>query len=100
ANAPAAVINMYQSADGQWVTVTTGTWKSVQKVAALLGEPPEDYATPELQFERRGRLDDLVRQYVGSRPVAEVLDAMESAEVVASVIYDVEDIINDKTYIE
>ena len=100
ANAPAAVINMYKSADDQWITVTTGTWKSVQKVAALLGEPPEDYATPELQFERRDRLDSLLHDYVGSSPADAVLDAMESAEVVASIIYSVEDIVNDKTYIE
>jgi crotonobetainyl-CoA:carnitine CoA-transferase CaiB-like acyl-CoA transferase len=100
ANAPAAVINMYKSGDGQWITVTTGTWKSVQKVAALLGEPAEDYATPELQFERRDRLDSLLRDYVGRSPADQVLGAMQSAEVVASIIYSVEDIVNDKTYIE
>lgn len=100
ANAPAAVINMYQSSDGQWITVTTGTWKSVQKVATLLGEPPENYATPELQWERTDRLDQLLREYVESRPADDVLAAMESAEVVASVIYDVEDIMNDQTYQE
>lgn len=100
ANAPAAVINMYKSADDQWITVTTGTWKSVQKVAALLGEPAEDYATPELQFERRDRLDSLLHDYVGRSPADQVLDAMESAQVVASIIYSVEDIVNDKTYIE
>ena len=100
ANAPAAVINMYQSSDGQWITVTTGTWKSVKKVAALLGEPPEDYATPELQWERTDRLDQLLREYVESRPADDVLAAMASAEVVASVIYDVEDIMNDQTYQE
>ena len=99
-NAPAAVINMYESGDGQWITVTTGTWKSVQKVADLLGEPADDYATPELQFERRDHLDELLRHYVGSRDTADVLDAMEQAEVVASVIYDVADIVSDRTYIE
>ncbi|MDQ1397032.1 MAG: hypothetical protein QOG64_2291 [Acidimicrobiaceae bacterium] len=100
ANAPAAVINMYPSKDNQWVTVTTGTWRSVQKVAALLGEPPEDYATPELQFALRDRLDDLLRAFVAERDVDEILPAMEQAEVVASIIYSVEDIVNDKTYAE
>jgi formyl-CoA transferase len=100
ANAPAAVINMYRSKDDTWITVTTGTWRSVQKVAALLGEPPDEYATPELQFARRDHLDDLLRSYVGERSTDAVLTEMEAAEVVASVIYDVEDITNDKTYAE
>jgi formyl-CoA transferase len=100
ANAPAAVINMYPSKDEQWITVTTGTWRSVQKVAALLGEPPEDYENPEKQFSRRDRLDDLLRTYVAERNTDEVLAAMEQAEVVASIIYSVEDIVTDKTYAE
>lgn len=100
ANAPAAVINMYKSKDDTWITVTTGTWKSVQKVAALLGEPLEDYATAELQFQRVGRLDDLLRRYIATRSTDEVLRAMEEAQVVASVIYTVEDIVNDRTYAE
>lgn len=100
ANAPAAVINMYRSADDKWITVTTGTWKSVKKVADLLGEPVEEYATAELQFGRADRLDRLLHEYVGSRCAADVLAAMAEAEVVASLIYDVEDIVNDVTYIE
>lgn len=100
ANAPAAVINMYQSKDGQFITVTTGTWRSVQKVAQLLGEPAEDYGTPELQFDRRDRLDELLRHFVSERSTDEALAALEAAEVVASVIYSVEDILNDQTYAE
>ena len=100
ANAPAAVINMYPAQDGTWITVTTGTWRSVQKVADLLGEPPEDYATPELQFERRDHLDDLLRVFVGSRSTEDVLTELAAAEVVASVIYDAEAIVNDATYAE
>lgn len=100
ANAPAAVVNMFRSKDDQYVTVTTGTWRSVQKVAAMLGEAPEEYATPELQFARRDRLDDLLREFVAARPSDEALDAMEAAGVVASIIYTVDDIVNDPTYAE
>ena len=100
ANAPAAVINMYKSVDDVWVTVTTGTWRSVQKVADLLGEPPDDYATPELQFERRDRLDDLLRAFIGERTAEVALELMGAAEVVASVIFDAGDIVNDPTYAE
>jgi formyl-CoA transferase len=100
ANAPAAVINMYKASDGTWITVTTGTWKSVQLVAALLGEPAEDYDSPEKQAARADHLDGLLNAYIGQRSTDEVLAAMAKADIVASVIYDVETIVNDKTYAE
>jgi formyl-CoA transferase len=99
-NAPAAVINMYKSKDDVWVTVTSGTWRSVQKVAAVLGEPAEEYATAELQSERVDRLDELLRAFVGERSAVEALAALDAAEVVASVIYDVPAILRDTTYSE
>ncbi len=100
ANAPAAVVNLFSSKDDQWVTVTTGTWRSVQKVAALLGESAEDYDTPEKQFARRDRLDVLMREFVAERLAQDAIDAMTEAEVVASLIFSVEDILADPTYAE
>jgi crotonobetainyl-CoA:carnitine CoA-transferase CaiB-like acyl-CoA transferase len=98
--APGAVINTYRSADDRWITVAAGAWRSVQKLAAFLGEPAEEYATPELQLGRTEHLDDLVRAYVAEHPAEEVLAGMEAAEVVASLIYDAADIVNDQTYAE
>jgi crotonobetainyl-CoA:carnitine CoA-transferase CaiB-like acyl-CoA transferase len=100
ANAPAAVVNTYQSEDGIWITVTSGTLRSVQRVADLLGEDPSDYDSPTKQYDRRGLIDDLLRKYISTRPAADILEAMWANEVTASRIYDVEDIVNDQTYIE
>ena len=100
ANAPAAVVNVYKSKDDDWVTVTTGTWKSVQKVAALLEEPPDDYDSPQKQALLRDRIDDLLRTFVGTRTAENAIDAMVEAEVVASRIYDTGDIFADETYAE
>ncbi|MCU1461694.1 MAG: L-carnitine dehydratase/bile acid-inducible protein [Acidimicrobiales bacterium] len=100
ANAPAAVVNTYLSVDDQWVTVTTGTAKAVLDVAKLLGEPVEDYDSTQKQNDRRDRLDELLRQFVAERTCDDALETMRKTGVVASRIYNVEDILADQTYAE
>jgi crotonobetainyl-CoA:carnitine CoA-transferase CaiB-like acyl-CoA transferase len=100
ANAPAPVVNTYLSGDQKWITVTSGTPRAVEKVAAMLGEPPQDYDTPQKQYDRSDRLDDLLRNYVGGRTAEEALAFMAENEVVASKIYSAQDIVEDPIYIE
>jgi len=97
---PAAVINSYLSADDVWITVTSGTPRSVQNVARLLGEPEADYATVEQQNSGRERLDRLLAAWVRERSAEEALAAMSDALVTASRIYDIRDILADQTYRE
>ncbi|MCU1454100.1 MAG: L-carnitine dehydratase/bile acid-inducible protein [Acidimicrobiales bacterium] len=100
ANAPAPVVNTYLSLDDIWITVTSGTPRAVEKVAALLGEPASDYDEPRKQYERADRLDELLRQYVAGRTADEALEIMARSEVVASKIFSAKDIVEDPTYIE
>jgi formyl-CoA transferase len=100
AAAPAAVINTFRTSDQHWLTVTSGTPRSVRNVAALVGEPPENYATSALQAQRRERLDGLVADWILQRPLAECMKVMQELEVVASPIYSVEDILEDETFRE
>jgi formyl-CoA transferase len=97
---PAAVINTYITSDDVWVTVTSGTLRSVQKVAALLGEPPEAYRTVQQQNDGRERLDALLGEWVRAHAAEEALAAMRAAEVTASRIYSMADIAADQTYRE
>lgn len=98
--APAAVINTFMTKDDRWITVTSGTPRSVQNVATLVGEPLEDYATPAMQVERRERLDQLVREWILAHTLEECVAEMDRLEVVASPIYQVEDILKDQTFRE
>jgi crotonobetainyl-CoA:carnitine CoA-transferase CaiB-like acyl-CoA transferase len=100
AAAPAAVINTYRTLDERWITVTSGTPRSVSNVAALVGEPAEDYATRDLQARNSVRLDGLVAEWVSRRPLAECVAVMQKLDVVASSIFTVEDILADPTYAE
>ena len=97
---PAAVINTFRTADEEWITVTSGTPRSVQNVAALVGEPLADYATPAMQVARRERLDDLVRDWVARHTLADCVKEMDRLEVVASPIFTVEHMLADQTFSE
>jgi len=98
--APAAVINTFRTSDDQWITVTSGTPRSVQNVAGLVGESLGEYATPAMQAARRERLDQLVRDWVSKHTLAECMAEMDRLEVVASPIFTVEHILNDQTFRE
>lgn len=100
AAAPAAVINTFRTADERWITVTSGTPRSVSNVAALVGEPAEDYATRAGQAANAGRLDGLVADWISQRPLEECLRVMGELEVVASPIYSMDDIVKDPTFRE
>jgi crotonobetainyl-CoA:carnitine CoA-transferase CaiB-like acyl-CoA transferase len=100
AAAPAAVINMYQTSDHHWLTVTSGTPRSVSNVAALVGEPAEKYLTRAGQAENSQVLDSLLSEWIAKRPIAECIQAMKEVQVVASPIFTVEDMFTDPTYRE
>jgi len=98
--APGAVVNTYLTADDVWITVTSATLRSVQNIAELLGEPLADYQSAAQQAAHKDRLDQLLTRWIGARTADQALQAMTALEVVASRIYNAEDIVNDRTYQE
>jgi formyl-CoA transferase len=98
--APAAVINTYRSIDDEWITVTSGTLRSVLNIVRLLGLDEEKYATRDAQYEGRAHLDEQLALWISERTTADAVAALQKAKVVASKIYDIEDIFADQTYRE
>jgi crotonobetainyl-CoA:carnitine CoA-transferase CaiB-like acyl-CoA transferase len=98
--APAAVVNTYQSAEGEWITVTSATRRSVLNVVRLLGLDEAEFQTAEHQVAGADQLDTTLRLWISERSTNECLDAMRKAEVVASRIFNVADILADPTYAE
>ena len=98
--APAAVINTYRSRDGEWITVTSATLRSVRNIARLLALPEDEFATVEQQYARRGELDDGLRAWVAERATADCLEAFAANEVVASRVFSAADIAADPVYAE
>jgi crotonobetainyl-CoA:carnitine CoA-transferase CaiB-like acyl-CoA transferase len=98
--APGAAVNTYLTAEREWITVTSATPRSVSNIVALVGLPAEDYATAAAQRAGADRLDDALRAWIAKRPTEECLERMAAAEVVASRIFTVTDILADATYRE
>lgn len=98
--APAAVVNVFRSADGGWVTVTSGTPRSVSNIARLLGLDASKYETQEAQVAGTKELDDGLREWISCHDTAECLKTMEEAGVVASKVFDVDDILADPIFQE
>jgi crotonobetainyl-CoA:carnitine CoA-transferase CaiB-like acyl-CoA transferase len=98
--APAAVINTYRSRDGDWLTVTSATTRSVVNIVRLLGLPVDEYATTERQLAARDALDQRLTAWVADRTTEECLSAFSDAEVTAAKVYSIADICADPVYAE
>jgi crotonobetainyl-CoA:carnitine CoA-transferase CaiB-like acyl-CoA transferase len=98
--APAAIVNTYRSSQGEWITITSATQRSVLNVVRLLGFPEEDFATVAAQRDQGDLLDEALREWVAQRSTDDALSQLADAEVVASRIFSVRDIAEDPTYAE
>ena len=98
--APGVIVNTYQTADGKWLTVTSGTPRSVSNIAALVGEDEEQYRTIEQRRERVPRLDWLLAEWIAKRDLATGLATMKKCEVVAAPVLSGTDILTDPLYLE
>jgi crotonobetainyl-CoA:carnitine CoA-transferase CaiB-like acyl-CoA transferase len=98
--AQGVLVNTYETADGHWLTVTSGTLRSVINIATLVGEDENEYASPEQQRARVPELDTKVRAWVAQRDLDTALAAMKSCEVVAAPVLTGTDILVDPLYLE
>jgi formyl-CoA transferase len=98
--APSAVVNAFRAADGRWLTITSGNVRTVQNIATLVGERPEDYASPPAIIERRAHLEELLGRWIATRTIEECQQKMDLLGVVAAPVLSVADILDDETYRE
>ncbi|TQC48822.1 CoA transferase [Rhodococcus sp. WS4] len=97
---PTALINTYATNDKEYIIVTSGTPKSVQRIAALVGLPAADYASMAQLADGRQRLDDELANWVSARTAEDCLKVMAENQVVASKIFTVADIVDDPIFLE
>ncbi|MAT03875.1 MAG: CoA transferase [Acidimicrobiaceae bacterium] len=98
--ATSALVNTYLTADDEWVTVTSGTPRSVQNIAVLVGLPADEFETGDQQAERMAEIDSGVGKWVAERTAAECIPQFKAAGVVCSRIFSVADIVEDQTFRE
>jgi formyl-CoA transferase len=85
------VVDTYQTADGEWIIVTSGTDRGLDRLEELLGcaIPARDTSL----------IKELLADWVHRRTTQECVDGLTAAGVSASRIYSAADIANDENFI-
>ncbi|TMK64719.1 MAG: CoA transferase [Actinobacteria bacterium] len=96
--------NVYQSADGKWLSTSAAAENVVQRMLRLVGgdalaRDPR-FATPEARArpEHDRALDDVVREWIAARPAPEVVETFEQAGAVIALAHDAADIVDSLAY--
>ncbi|WP_437024553.1 CaiB/BaiF CoA transferase family protein [Streptomyces bungoensis] len=94
--------NLYRTADGCWVAVSTSAQSVAERVMRLVGRPEliEEpwFATGADRAAHADVLDEAVGSWIAARPRAEVLAAFEKAEAAVAPVQDARDVMTDPQY--
>lgn len=94
--------NVYRTADGDWVAVSTSSQSIAERVIRLVGraelidEPW--FASGHSRAKHADVLDDAVAGWISARPTTEVMSAFEAANAAISPVYDVRGVLADPQY--
>lgn len=91
--------NIYQTADGHWVAISTSTLEIARRVMRLVGHPEVVdqpwFSTGAGRVTHVDELDAAVAEWIRARPRTEVMEAFTGANAAAAPVYDVTDLVND-----
>jgi crotonobetainyl-CoA:carnitine CoA-transferase CaiB-like acyl-CoA transferase len=96
--------NVYATADGGWVAVSSSATSIAERVLRLVGR--EDlveqpwFATGAGRVAHVDEIDAAVAAWIGARGREEVLAAFEAADAAAAPVYDAGDIVADPHFLE
>ena len=103
-NAYVAPANIFPTGDGHWVTFTCATQNIFERFAVLIGRPElasdPRFAKNAARVQNRKEMDAMAQEWIGARPLAEVLEKLNGAGVAAAPIYDNRQIVEDAHFIE
>jgi crotonobetainyl-CoA:carnitine CoA-transferase CaiB-like acyl-CoA transferase len=94
--------NVYQTADGRWVAVSTSSQSIAERVMTLVGRPDlveqPWFRTGRERAEHADELDDAVGSWIAQRSLDEVMAAFEKAEAAVGPVHDIRGIMTDPQY--
>jgi crotonobetainyl-CoA:carnitine CoA-transferase CaiB-like acyl-CoA transferase len=94
--------NVYRTADGDWVAVSTSSQSIAERVMELVGRPEliaePWFASGHTRAEHADELDAAVAEWIAARSTAEVVDTFERAQAAIAQVYDVRGILADPQY--
>lgn len=90
---------IYQAGDGAWMSIAASAQNIAMRLFDAMGRPDMKtdprYATNAARMQHNEEVQQVVRDWVGSMPRAQVLEILEQYEVVASAVNDSSDIAED-----
>ena len=94
--------NLYRAADGQWVALSANSQGIWLQLARAIGREDliEDarFLTNELRVANVEDLDKIIQDWIGERPLQEVVDYLQGAGAVVFPIYNTAQILADPHY--
>jgi crotonobetainyl-CoA:carnitine CoA-transferase CaiB-like acyl-CoA transferase len=94
--------NVYRTADGDWVAVSTSSQSIAERVVRLVGRPDLAeqpwFASGRQRAAHADELDAAVGRWIGDRPTDEVVAQFEAAEAAVGVVNDVRGVMADPQY--
>ena len=92
--------NAYRTSDDKWLAISSASPNIALRVFRAIDRPEmaDDprYADPVERQVRAVEIDGLVAEWIAARPMAEVMDTFERAEVAAAPIYDAPQLLADE----
>ncbi|UYQ61571.1 CaiB/BaiF CoA transferase family protein [Streptomyces peucetius] len=94
--------NIYRTADGSWLAVSTSAQSVAERVMHLVGRPElvdePWFATGTGRADHADELDEAVGGWIARRTRDEVASAFEKAEAAIAPVYDIRDVMDDPQY--
>lgn len=91
--------NVYRSADGRWLAVSTSATSIAERVLRLVGHPEvvdeSWFASAAGRADHVDLLDGHVADWIAQRPAAEVVAAFEAADAAVAPVYTAADVLAD-----
>jgi crotonobetainyl-CoA:carnitine CoA-transferase CaiB-like acyl-CoA transferase len=96
--------NLYRSQDGEWVAISATTQRTFERLAQTMdrGDLAADprFADNLSRVANVDALDAIIQQWMGARPLDEILRRLEAAEAVVGPVFDARRILSDPHYRE
>ncbi|MEU0375107.1 CoA transferase [Streptomyces sp. NPDC006283] len=94
--------NIYRTADGSWLAVSTSAQSVAERVMHLVGRPElvdePWFASGSGRAEHADELDDAVGRWIARQTRDDAIGAFEKAEAAIAPVYDIRDVLNDPQY--
>jgi crotonobetainyl-CoA:carnitine CoA-transferase CaiB-like acyl-CoA transferase len=91
----------YQCSDGVWVALSASAESVARRLIETVGGGGDPrFVSFQSRFENREALEELTRNWISSRPSAEVISIIDAADAAIAPVYSMQQVIEDPHFIE